>query len=113
MSTKKVVEGWASSGQNPRKGHTSTAEQRVAALQDICNQIAHGIHSARTVLRNNAEDPEVANLVADSLDRLGWMADKATQIAEPRTVLVAGDIQNWVFSESVQELIQEIAGEES
>lgn len=88
---------------------TQTAELRLECLEALCSQIASGILTAKTVLRNNAEDADAANIVADALDRLGWMADRAAKVAmAERNVPVAGEIENWVFANHVAAMLGQL-----
>jgi len=72
-------------------------EARLACLQQLATRLASGINNARNVLRSNAEDPDVAHLVSDALDRLGWIADQAAVMAGASGPPVAGDADQWML----------------
>jgi hypothetical protein len=82
---------------------------RLECLEALCSQLATGILTAKTVLRDNAEDANVAHVVADALDRLGWMADRAARVAmAERNVPIAGDIENWIFGDHVVGMLNQL-----
>jgi len=82
---------------------------RLQCLEAICSDIATGINSARNVLRDNAEDATAAYLIADALDRLGSMADRATVVAGARIPSVVGDAEAWIFGPNVQTMLGNLA----
>lgn len=84
------------------------ATLRFECLQAMCSQIATGTNNARTVLRDNAEDANVSYLVANALDRLGWMADRAAVVAGSDVPMVAGDAEGWILGEDVQDALRKI-----
>lgn len=85
------------------------AELRLDCLEALCSQLASGIYTAKSVLRSNAEDADTAHLVADALDRLGWLADRAAGVASSRSKPpVAGAIENWVLGEHVAGLLKQL-----
>jgi len=89
------------------------AALRLECLQRLCSQIATSINCARRVLRSNSDDAEAAYLVADALDRLGWMADRATAVAGSGGVLVGGDADGWVLDSATQEMLGKVKTEVS
>lgn len=84
---------------------------RLQALSRICCDIATAINGARGVLRSNAEDPAVSHLVADALDRAGWMADRATVLAGEKSPQIVGAAEDWLLDSALNKLLSKIEGE--
>jgi hypothetical protein len=77
---------------------------RLACLERLCTNLAGGINTARNALREGAEDTNIAFLVADALDRLGWMADQAAVVAGSEIPPVVGDADSWILCGAIQQL---------
>jgi hypothetical protein len=92
---------------------TVSANLRLQALERLCGDISSAIHRARHVLRENAEDPEAAYLVADALDRVGWMADKAVKLTGFATEATVSGAEEWMFGPVLNERIREMEAEVS
>lgn len=89
----------------------SHPEDRLECLKDICGRLAQGLANALDTLRNNAEDPAVVHLVADALERLGWMADCATVVAGDSRPMVRGDAAGWMMGHVYDDLQRKLAKE--
>ena|SRR6218665_585024 len=85
---------------------SAAASARLECLVALCNDLAHGISSAQSVLRSNAEDADVAHLVADALARLGVIADRAMAIASSNGANTIKGLDEWIFDETLVELLQ-------
>jgi hypothetical protein len=73
------------------------AAARFLKLATLCQRIAGDINVARVVLRDGAENADTAYLVADVLDRIGWMADQASVVAGAKYPVVCGDADGWML----------------
>lgn len=73
-----------------------TEQQRLAAINDIAEHVATAINSARTVLRQE-DNSVISHLVADALDRAGWLADMLTAISGDGFTNICGDAEDWML----------------
>lgn len=78
---------------------------RLHCLQAMCTSIAEDILTARNALQGNAEDSDVAYLVADALGRVGWMAEQASVVAGSTRCGIGGDAAGWMLKDHVHEML--------
>lgn len=77
----------------------SQESKRLELLGRMCSNMAMTIANAREVLRDNAESADTAYLVADVLDRVGWIADQATVVAgTEKYPMTCGDADGWMLN---------------
>ncbi len=76
----------------------SNPELRLATLAKLCSEIASSIESARSVLRDDAENARTAHLVADALDRVGWLAERATRLTGAKACPV-NTLDGWLLND--------------
>lgn len=59
--------------------------------------------TARVVLHEHADDGNVGHLVANALDRIGWMADQASVVAGASLPSAGGDADGWLLNGLLRE----------
>jgi hypothetical protein len=80
----------------------ATDAKRLEVLKALCSKLAMSAASARDVLRGNPECPDTAEVIADALERIGWIADRAAAVAG-ETIPVAGDGDGWFLGGMLRE----------
>ena len=79
---------------------TPTDADRLACVRSICNELAIGINNARLALRSDGDNANTAHLVADALERLGWMSERASVLAGCDLPRHVGDADDWMLPDS-------------
>ncbi|MFG6412714.1 hypothetical protein ACG02S_02260 [Roseateles sp. DC23W] len=71
--------------------------QRLEILRELLTEIASGIRDAQQGLLETAATGNSGSLIANSLARLGWMADQGCVVAGDDSPPVVGDAFAWLM----------------
>lgn len=83
-----------------------STEARLAICREVCSDLASQIATAQDLLLNRAEDPNVAHVIAESMGRWGWMAERAAVLAGRPGALIKGDADAWLLPPLVLAALQ-------
>lgn len=86
---------------------------QLQCLQALCMQIAQSVYTARMALDNHAHVPDVAHLVGESLERVGWMVERAARVAGYEGAPIAGDADGWMLRDDVRALLVDLQAAEA
>ena len=75
---------------------TSDQDDRLEALRELLAEIANGIRVAQESLSESENMANTAYVVADSLGRLGWLADQGCVVAGEEYPPCLGDARAWL-----------------
>ena len=75
---------------------TSDEDDRLEALRELLAEIANGIRVAQESLSESENLANTAYVVADSLGRLGWLADQGCVVAGEDFPPCLGDARAWL-----------------
>lgn len=78
-------------------------DTRLKAIQELCIGIASKVHSAQAVLLDDSPS-ELDVVVSSMLCQLGWMADRAAQLAGGQQP-VGGGPEDWMLGPDLQSLL--------
>lgn len=84
------------------------AQQRLRVLQLMCEGMASDILNTHTALCNAPDDEALALLVADALERLGWLADQAAVVAGCPRPPIGGGARFWMLGPAVRDELAKI-----
>jgi hypothetical protein len=75
---------------------TPDEDDRLEALRELLAEIANGIRVAQESLSESENLSNTAYVVADSLGRLGWLADQGCVVAGDDFPPCLGDARAWL-----------------
>ena len=99
----------------PNRANTpqELAELRLQVVGEICHTVTTAILNARTALASGSDNCDTAWLVLDALDRIGYMAERAGKIANPKAwTAIAGGADGWML-QNVEQSIKRIEAMEA